>query len=64
VAAALRCLDDASPLVRAAAVWALFRLAPERVWLAERNRRWVEERDPLVIEEWMRGGSEAAPALA
>jgi epoxyqueuosine reductase len=63
VAAARRCLDDASPLVRAAAVWALFRLAPERVWLAERNRRWVEERDPLVTEEWMRGGSEAAPAL-
>jgi epoxyqueuosine reductase len=63
VAAARRCLDDASPLVRAAAVWALFRLAPERVWLAERNRRRVEERDPLVTEEWMRGGSPAAPAL-
>src|SRR5262252_8114643 len=28
IAAALRCLDDASPLVRAAAVWALARLTP------------------------------------
>ena len=63
VGAALGCLDDGSPLVRAAAVWALSRLAPERLWMSERAHRWVRERDPLVAEEWMRGGSEAAPAV-
>ncbi len=61
--AALRCLDDGSPLVRAAAVWALSRLAPEGLWTAERTRRCGGERDPLVTEEWMRGGSEATPNL-
>jgi len=51
VAAALRCLDDASPLVRAAAVWALARLAPAEC-AAERSTRLAKEEDPLVRAEW------------
>jgi epoxyqueuosine reductase len=47
-------LADASPLVRGAAVWALGRLAPERlaVRAAERER----EVDPEVLEEWAAAG--------
>src|SRR5712671_6674107 len=38
IAAAHRCLNDQSPLVRAAAVWAFSRLVPANVWVAERAR--------------------------
>jgi epoxyqueuosine reductase len=52
-AAARRCLDDRSPLVRAAAVWAFTRLAPERC-AAEQAGRVSREDDPLVRTEWER----------
>ncbi len=41
-------LDDASPLVRGAAVWALAQLAPETARAARR----ANESDPQVLEEW------------
>jgi epoxyqueuosine reductase len=45
-------LEDASPLVRAMAVWALQRLAGERVWReAKRLRAW-REKDTAVLSEW------------
>ena len=50
---ARHCLDDASPLVRAAAVWALSRLAGHHA-VCERARRAPIESDPLVREEWSR----------
>ncbi|MBV9378213.1 MAG: hypothetical protein JO320_24745, partial [Alphaproteobacteria bacterium] len=53
IAAARRCLDDASPLVRAAAVWAIMRLAPAQC-AAERASRLPGEADPLVRAEWER----------
>src|SRR5438552_6346164 len=53
MAAARRRLDDASPLVRAAAVWALTRLAPARC-VARRAGRLSREADPLVRAEWQR----------
>lgn len=58
IAAACRCLDDRSPLVRAAAVWALARLAPAARREAERARRLAREEDTLVREEWARGAPE------
>jgi epoxyqueuosine reductase len=64
VAAARRCLDDNSPLVRAAAVWAFWRLAPARQWAAERDRRLAREQESLVREEWQRGGPEMTARLA
>jgi epoxyqueuosine reductase len=64
IAAAHRCLDDPSPLVRAAAVWALTRVAPVAHREAERARRLAREEDPLVREEWQRGVPEMAAALA
>jgi epoxyqueuosine reductase len=54
VAAAERRLDDAAPLVRAAAVWAFLRLAPPARCATERARRLSREDDPLVREEWER----------
>ena len=45
-----RLLDDASPLVRGAAVWALSRLDPAR--LAAHAGRFERETDPAVREEW------------
>ncbi len=45
-----RLLDDPSPLVRGAAVWALASLAPER--LAALAARHAEDSDALVREEW------------
>jgi epoxyqueuosine reductase len=44
-------LDDAAPVVRGTAVWALRRLAPDR-WLAERQSRSAVETDDAVAEEW------------
>ena len=60
LAAARRCLDDPSPLVRAAAVWAFTRLAPPARRVAERAARLDAEEDPLVREEWER----EAPSVA
>ena len=54
IAAARRYLDDGSPLVRAAAVWAYSRLAPAHLWEAERACRLPRESGPLVREEWSR----------
>jgi len=54
VTAAQRRLDDAAPLVRAAAAWAFLRLAPPGRCAAERARRLPREDDPLVKEEWER----------
>jgi epoxyqueuosine reductase len=51
----VRCLlDDSSPLVRGAAVWALARLAPE-AFATERARRLSAESDASVREEWHAG---------
>jgi epoxyqueuosine reductase len=44
-------LDDSSPLVRAMAVWALTRLAPQRVNAL--RTRCAAEPDPAVRSEWM-----------
>jgi epoxyqueuosine reductase len=49
-AEAERLLDDASPLVRGAAVWALGRLAPAR--LVDRAGMRVPDTDAIVNEEW------------
>jgi epoxyqueuosine reductase len=63
MAAARRCLDDPSPLVRAAAVWAYSRQAPEALCEADRAHRLAEEADPLVREEWERAAVEIAAGL-
>ncbi len=47
-------LDDAAPVVRGAAIWALARLDPAR-FEAEKARRGAAEQDPGVIEEWNAG---------
>lgn len=44
-------LDDADPVVRGAAVWALGRLDPARA-MAERANRAASESDPSVQAEW------------
>jgi epoxyqueuosine reductase len=44
-------LDDASPLVRGAAVWALRRLDPRR-WEFEQKARLEFESDESVLAEW------------
>jgi epoxyqueuosine reductase len=54
VAAARFCLDDASTLVRGAAVWAFARLAPPEDYATERAGRLAGEHDPLVRQEWER----------
>jgi epoxyqueuosine reductase len=46
-----RLLDDASPLVRGAAVWALRRLDPQR--LAALSAKRAHETDDAVLDEWM-----------
>jgi epoxyqueuosine reductase len=46
-------LDDPAPLVRGMAVWALSRLAPERL-VAWRAKIAAGETDPHVREEWQR----------
>lgn len=51
-AEAERLLDDPSPLVRGAAVWAVGRLAPETID-ALRTLRLAKEADPQVREEWV-----------
>jgi epoxyqueuosine reductase len=51
---ARRRLDDASPLVRAAAVWAFGRHASPSEFAAERRRRFAIESEALVRAEWRR----------
>ena len=48
-----RLLDDASPLVRGMAVWALARLTTESELRAEFKRTFEGERDESVRSEWM-----------
>ncbi|XBQ17466.1 MAG: tRNA epoxyqueuosine(34) reductase QueG [Oceanicaulis sp.] len=52
-------LDDDSPLVRGAAVWALGRLDPQR-FETERSTRLPAETDPDVRSEWARTPDNAA----
>jgi epoxyqueuosine reductase len=47
-----RLLGDASPLVRAMAVWALQQLAEPEAWAAARNRYMLRESDAAVRAEW------------
>ena len=51
LSAVLRLLDDASPLVRGAAVWALAQLSPT-TFADERERRLPAEPDTDVRDEW------------
>jgi epoxyqueuosine reductase len=53
-------LDDASPLVRGASVWALGSLAPLAFEAERRSRRPVEA-DPGVCEEWDAGPEAGHP---
>jgi epoxyqueuosine reductase len=46
-----RLLNDSSPLVRGAAVWALSKLAPDRLRIAAQTMQ-ADERDENVREEW------------
>ena len=52
-------LDDASPLVRAMAVWALSKLLPQREFIVLSNARSGAEGDPAVLGEWKRGSAGA-----
>jgi epoxyqueuosine reductase len=52
IAAARRCLDDPSPLVRGAAVWAFGRIAGVRDLGAEKSARRAREIDATVRAEW------------
>jgi epoxyqueuosine reductase len=47
-----RLLEDRSPLVRAMAVWALWRLLAPAAFLALASRHAVHETDPAVTSEW------------
>ncbi len=58
---AIRLLDDPSPLVRGAAVWALSRLLPAQRFAVLAMDRRGRESEPLVAEEWT-VALEAAPA--
>src|SRR5499426_1805639 len=53
IAAVERLLGDASPLVRAMAVWALQRLATPEVWSEARTRHLAREEDGAVLTEWV-----------
>ena len=59
---ALRLLDDASPLVRAMAVWAIGRLLSPEAVARHAAERLEREDDPDVCEEW--GRAVAAPVEA
>jgi len=54
-ASAEACLDDASALVRAMAVWALARLLPEPAFATLRGLHAAGESDPDVSAEWLAG---------
>ncbi|SFJ68623.1 epoxyqueuosine reductase [Bradyrhizobium sp. cf659] len=49
---ARRLLDDASPLVRGAAVWALAQLLPRQEFAAMKSAAMSTERDESVRQEW------------
>jgi epoxyqueuosine reductase len=53
-AATRRLLDDASPLVRATAVWAYSRLAEPREISTEAEWHLARETDDMVRAEWER----------
>ncbi len=55
-----RLIDDAAPLVRGAAIWALARLAPGRVHALAAERSEAEP-DTSVREEWTAASQPAAP---
>lgn len=57
-------LDDGAPVVRGAAVWAFWRLAPAPVYAAAAETRLEAEHDPEVIAEWRAGLALAPTALA
>jgi len=50
-------LDDPSPLVRGAAVWALSRLLPQVAFAALAKERVAMEADAMVCAEWIRDPS-------
>ena len=50
-----RLLDDASPLVRGAAVWALSQLLSDGRFATLRERCHPGETDPTVLDEWQAG---------
>ena len=52
VPAVQRLLQDASPLVRAMAVWALQQLAGAQAWASARKRHLSRETDAAVRAEW------------
>jgi epoxyqueuosine reductase len=54
-----RLLDDASPLVRGAAVWALSRLCGRKEFAALEHTHGARESDADVIGEWVDGRSAA-----
>jgi epoxyqueuosine reductase len=54
-----RLVDDPSPLVRGAAVWALAQLDSDRLRTLAVQRR-AAERDPAVVEEWAAVGETPA----
>jgi len=45
-------LDDPAPVVRAAAVWALWRLVGRDAFAAALDERRADEADPDVLDEW------------
>jgi epoxyqueuosine reductase len=59
-----RLLDDASPLVRAMAVWALSRLLPPDAMARHAAGRLEQESDPDVREEWRRAMAARVEAVA
>lgn len=61
---ALRLLDDASPLVRAMAVWAVGRLLPHEAVAHHAAQRLEREVDPDVREEWRRAMVPTVEAVA
>jgi epoxyqueuosine reductase len=56
-----RLIDDESPLVRGAAIWALGRLDRTRLEACARTRR-TGESDPELVAEWAAALSPASPA--
>ncbi|WP_200879416.1 tRNA epoxyqueuosine(34) reductase QueG [Microvirga sp. BSC39] len=59
-----RLLDDASPLVRAMAIWALGRLLPPEALARHAAERLGQESDQDVREEWRRAMAPDAETLA
>jgi epoxyqueuosine reductase len=60
---ALRLLDDAAPLVRAMAVWAIGRLLPSEAVARHAAERLEREDDPDVREEWRRAMDSSLEAV-